>query len=263
MSDLQSEGPTDAQSTRSAASRDDAWAKPITKLSVTDVPSGAISINVQGRQVISPLQGFGQLWQKTYRVRLPGLDMTPAQVMQVWKAEFPSFQPPESRFYPPLTGIEPGKVIFINLNLPIAPGMPNLIPVDSGVMVLYADDEMFTVMAPEGFPISGWNTFSVSEEEGSVVAQIQSMERSTDPIYEFGNILMGGARRQEENWLYVLTHLAERFGIKGQVQMHRELVDPRWQWSEAKNVWQNAGVRTVLYKMAAPLRWVRRLFAQR
>lgn len=189
--------------------------------------------------------------------------MTPAQVMQVWKAEFPSFQPPESRFYPPLTGIEPGKVIFINLNLPIAPGMPNLIPVDSGVMVLYADDEMFTVMAPEGFPISGWNTFSVSEEEGSVVAQIQSMERSTDPIYEFGNILMGGARRQEENWLYVLTHLAERFGIKGQVQMHRELVDPRWQWSEAKNVWQNAGVRTVLYKMAAPLRWVRRLFAQR
>src|SRR5512143_1907904 len=147
------------------ASRDDAWAKPITRLSVTDVPSGAIAINVQGRQVISPLQGFGQLWQKTYRVRLPGLAMTPAEVMQVWKAEFPSFQPSDSQFYPPMTGIEPGKVIFINLNLPIAPGMPNLIPVDSGVMVLYADDEMFTVMTPEGFPISGWNTFSVAEEE--------------------------------------------------------------------------------------------------
>jgi hypothetical protein len=45
--------------------------------------------------------------------------------------------------------------------------------------------------------------------------------------------------------------------------MHRELVDPRGQWSEAKNVWQNAEVRTILYKMAAPLRWVRRLVAQR
>lgn len=189
--------------------------------------------------------------------------MTPAQVMQVWKAEFPSFQPSDSQFYPPMTGIEPGKVIFINLNLPIAPGMPNLIPVDTGVMVLYADDEMFTVMTPEGFPVSGWNTFSVAEEEGSVVAQIQSMERSTDPIYEVGNILMGGALRQEQNWVYVLTSLSTRFGIQGQVQMHRELLDSRWQWSEAKNVWQNAGVRTILYKIAAPLRWVRRLVAQR
>jgi hypothetical protein len=263
MSTFPAQEPTGAEATRPTASRDDAWAKPITKLSVTDVPSGAIAINVQGRQVISPLQGFGQLWQKTYRVRLPGLAMTPVQVMQVWKAEFPAFQPSDSQFYPPMTGIEPGKVIFINLNLPIAPGMPNLIPVDSGVMVLYADDEMFTVMTPEGFPLAGWNTFSVSEEEGSVIAQIQSMERSTDPIFELGNILMGGARRQEENWVYVLTSLAARFGIKGQVQMHRELIDPRWQWSEARNVWQNAGVRTVLYKMAAPLRWVRRLFTKR
>jgi hypothetical protein len=236
------------------------WAQPVSKLAVSDVPTGAINLNVDGRQVIGPLQGFGQMWQKTYRVRLPGINLTPVQVMEIWKAKFPKFQPHESRFYPPMTGVEPGKLMFIDLDLPVGPGLPSLIPVASGVMILYADDECFTVMTPEGFPVAGWNTFSVHEEEGCVVAQIQSIDRATDPIYEFGTILMGGARRQEENWVYVLTSLAERFGIKGQVQMHKVCVDPRWQWSEAKNVWKNAGVRTILYKMAAPVRWIRNLF---
>ena len=40
--------------------------------------------------------------------------------------------------------------------------------------------------------------------------------------------ILRGTRRQEENWIYVLTLLAERFGIKGQVQMHKVCVDPRW-----------------------------------
>jgi hypothetical protein len=240
------------------------WAKPVRKLHVSDVPPEAINLlNVDGQQIISPLQGFGQMWQKTYRVRLPGLSMSAKQVMDIWKAEFPSFQPSASRFYPPMTGVEPGKVIFIDLDLPPAPGMPDMIPVSSGVMVLYADDEMFTVMTPEGFPVAGWNTFSVHEEDGCLVAQIQSLDRATDPIYELGTLLLGGARRQEENWVYVLDHLAARFGIKGQVQMHKELVDPRWQWSEVKNIWKNAVFRTVLYRLAAPIRWVGRLFAKR
>jgi hypothetical protein len=242
-------------------SRETAWARPVSKLTVSDVPAGAINLNVEGRQVVGALQGFGQMWQKTYRVRLPGVTLTPAEVMRIWKAEFPKFQPPDSRFYPSMTGVQPGTIMFIDLALPVAPSLPNVIPVASGVMILYADDETFTVMTPEGFPVSGWNTFSVFEDDGCVVAQIQSIDRATDPIYEFGTILMGGARRQEENWMYVLTALAAHFGIKGQVQMHTVCVDPRRQWSEAKNIWHNAGVRTILYRMTAPLRWVRNLFA--
>jgi hypothetical protein len=201
------------------------------------------------------------MWQKTYRVRLPGITLTPADVMTIWKAEFPKFQPEESRFYPPMTGIQPGQVMFIDLDLPVGPGLPSVIPVASGVMILYVDDESFTVMTPEGFPVSGWNTFSVYEEDGCVVAQVQSIDRATDPIYELGTILMGGARRQEENWIHVLTSLAAHFGIKGQVQMHTVCVDPNWQWSEAKNIWKNASFRTILYKLAAPLRWTRSRFA--
>jgi ATP/maltotriose-dependent transcriptional regulator MalT len=31
-------------------------------------------------------------------------------------------------------------------------------------------------------------------------------------------------------------------------------VDPKVQWSQAKNVWHNAGVRSMLYTMTAPFR---------
>jgi hypothetical protein len=233
------------------------WAQPVSKLKVSDVPGGATNLNIDGRQVVGPLQGFGQMWQKTYRVRLPGVTLSPAEVMKIWKAEFPKFQPPASRFYPSMDGVQPGTLMFIDLNLPAGPGLPSFIPVTSGVMILYADDESFSVMTPEGFPVSGWNTFSVYEEDGCVVGQIQSIDRAADPIYEFGTIFMGGARRQEENWVYVLTALAGRFGIQGQVQTQVVCVDPRRQWSQAKNIWKNAGIRTILYKLGAPLRWVK------
>ena len=48
------------------------WAKPVDKMDVQDIPNEAINLNVQGRKPMSPLQGFGQMWQKTYRIRLAG-----------------------------------------------------------------------------------------------------------------------------------------------------------------------------------------------
>ena len=33
------------------------------------------------------LQGFGKMWQKTYRIRLEGAGVTPADVIQAWKDE--------------------------------------------------------------------------------------------------------------------------------------------------------------------------------
>lgn len=237
-------------------SHEGAWAKPVKTFDVSEVPTGALNLNVQGRQLTSPLQGFGQMWQKTYRVRLPGVSLSPAEVMQVWRAEFPSFQPRDSRFYPSMTGIKPGGIILIDLKVAPGPGMPNLLPVSGGVMVLYVDDTSFTVMTPQGFVVSGWNTFSVLNEEEGLVVQIQSIDRATDPIYEIASLFFGAAQRQEENWIYVLNRVAERFGVQGKVELDRTCVDPRWQWSEARNVWQNGFIRTMLYKMTVPLRRV-------
>jgi hypothetical protein len=66
------------------------WAQRVERLEVTAVPQGAANVNVQGRREVGALQGFGQLWQKTYRVRLTGAEVTPEEVVQVWKERFPS-----------------------------------------------------------------------------------------------------------------------------------------------------------------------------
>jgi hypothetical protein len=251
--------PDDAPETSVREARQETWAKPVTKLKVSDVPSGAIAFNLDGRQLVGPLQGFGPMWKRTYRVRLSGVSVTPAEVIADWKENFANFQPSNNHFYPSLTGVKPGEVVFINTNLPIAPGAPGIIPMKSGVMVLYSDDELFTVMTPEGFPISGWNTFSAYEEEGGTVAQVQALIRTSDPIYEFGFRFMGGEKEEDKVWFHVLETLSARWGIKGQVQFHKEQIDSRIQWKSAKNVYKNAAIRTFLYVLATPIRWLANL----
>jgi hypothetical protein len=228
----------------SEAGRDEAyWAKPVSGLSVGEVSGNALNLNVEGRQTVGPLMGFGQLWQKTYRVRL-GKDVTPEQVVKAWKENLPKLMPADSRFYPSLSGVAPGEVVLINATLP---GLPGGIPVSTGVRIIYADDVSFTVMTPEGHPEAGFNTFSAFEEDGATVAQIQSLGRANDPVYELGYRLLGGAKQQEAIWRHVLSALAGLFGSRGQVEMQKVVVDPRVQWRHAGNVRHNALIRTVLH----------------
>jgi hypothetical protein len=35
------------------------------------------------------------------------------------------------------------------------------------------------------------------------------------------------------------------------------------QWSQAKNIWHNAAVKTGIYIMLAPIRWVRGVFIRK
>jgi len=256
----QAEPPATPANSRGTAGAEQAWARPIDRLKVSDVPVGAASLNVNGREVVSPLQGFGALWQKTYKVRLAGANVTPQDVMREWKQHFPKFQPPENRFLPSIAGVKPGEVLFIEAMLPAWPGSKWGFPVSAGVMVLYADEEMFTVMTPAGFPEAGWNTFSAYQEEGVTVAQVQSLARANDPIYEFGFRFIGGAAQQEKIWASVLTALAEHFSVAGLVQTDVSCIDASIQWRQAKNIWHNALVRTVLYKLSAPFRWLAGLF---
>ena len=46
------------------------WAQYANTFKVGRMPTGALNLNVEGRRSMSPLQGFGQMWQKTFRVRL-------------------------------------------------------------------------------------------------------------------------------------------------------------------------------------------------
>ena len=81
-------------------SRDAAnWAKPVDGLRVGDISPEATNLNVEGKQLSGPLAGFGQMWQKTYRIRLSGADVTPEQVIKLWKENFATFWPKGNRFF--------------------------------------------------------------------------------------------------------------------------------------------------------------------
>jgi Domain of unknown function (DUF1990) len=137
--------------------------------------------------------------------------------------------------------------------LEIAPNDPILayLASVSGVVEIekHADGESFTVMTPEGHPESGWNTFSAyTDEDGVTVAQIQSLARANDPIYELGFRVVG-ATEQERIWTHVLKSLAGHFGVNEPVTLEKACVDPKLQWSQIKNLWHNAGARSMLYTM--------------
>lgn len=225
------------------------WAQRVAALKVSNAPAGAINLNVNGRRVVGPLQGFGQMWQKTYRVRLSGVTQTPAEVIKTWKENFPQFWPAGNRFYAPLTGIAPGEVALLNLS------MPGGMPLSTGVLVLYADDESFTLMTPQGHMFSGWITFSAYEEDGCTVAQAQVLMRANDPLYEIG-LRLGGHRAEDSFWEHTLKSLAARFGVAAEVKTYISCVDRKLQWSQAKNIWDNAGIRSAIYMLTAPGRWI-------
>ncbi len=241
------ESPSKNTSAKTPAARDAGhWAKPVERLTVSDTPGGALNLNVNGRQTVNPLKGFGQLWQKTYQVRLSHVTVPPRDVVAVWKEHFPEFQPPENRFYPSVAGVKPGEVVLINAKTPGG-------PVSTGVMVMYSDDESFTLMTPQGHPESGWVTFSAFEEDGCTIAQIQSLARANDPIYEVAFRLLG-SKLQESIWRHVLTSLAEHFGVSASVALNKTCLDPRLQWSEFMNVRHNAQMYTVLYTLTSPFK---------
>lgn len=234
------------------------WAKPVSTMKLSDVTPGAVNLNVDGRHAVGALQGFGQMWQKTYRTRLTGSQTTPAEVIKMWKEHFPEFWPKGNYFYAPSAGIVPGETALINARVP-----GNLTIISTGIRVIYADDESFTFMNPEGHMFAGWVTFSAHQEDDDTLVQVQVLIRANDPIYEIGFRLGLMHRIEDSNWYHTLKSLAARFGAEAEVQKQVVCVDPKVQWSYAKNIWYNAGIRTALYTVTTPVRWVRNLFKRK
>ena len=225
------------------------WARHVETLEVPDAPEGIGAPNVECRRVMGPLQGFGKMWQKTYKVRLRGVAVAPAEVVRVWRGDFPRFVPFGKGFRVPTGGLVPGAVALLG-------GL-------SGVMVLYADDVSFTYMTPEGHPFSGWITFSSHEDEsGCTVAQAQLLIRATDPLYEL-MMPLGLHKMEDVTWQRTLEALAAHFGVAGgEVETRVVCVDPKRRWRHYKNVRHNALIRSALRAAAAPLRHISRSSGQ-
>jgi hypothetical protein len=230
---------------------EESWARSVSRLEVTDVPDGAVNLNVAGRRLTSPIQGFGEMWQKTYQVRVPSERASATHLIATWKENFREFWPEGNHFYGALTGIAPGDVALLNMAL------PGKMKLSTGVMVLYADEESFTLMTPQGHMFAGWITFSASEVDDHTVAQAQVLMRASDPIFEMG-LTMGGHKQEDRFWEHTLTAVAAHFGHEGEVDTRVVCVDKKRQWSKWTNVWHSAAIRSTLYMLGAPVRLFRR-----
>jgi hypothetical protein len=129
------------------------------------------------------------------------------------------------------------------------------------VMVLYADEESFTLMTPQGHMLAGWITFSATEVDGDTVAQAQVLMRASDPIFEMG-LTMGGHKQEDRFWQHTLTSLAAHFGHEADVDTQVVCVDKKRQWSKWRNVWHSAAIRSTIYMLGTPGRAVKRLFSR-
>jgi len=219
----------------------DCWTAPVKKLKAGGIPGYPINLNVNGRRTAGPIQGFGQLWEKTYRVDLSDTKLSPTKLINIMKQNFSRFQPPENKFFPSKEGIKPGELILINAETP--GGL-----VATGVLVLYAGKDTFTFITPEGHPEAGWVTFKAFEENKRVIFQIQGLARASDPVYEIA-FRMAGSNLQRQIWTHVLESLAKYIGSSAKVQFNMQCLDNSLHVSNFYNVFQNAQILSIIHSI--------------
>ena len=201
-------------------------------------------INVAGSGRPSPIQGFGRMWQKTYRVRLPGTAHAAERDRDV-EAALPRLL---ARGQPLLRAADrhrAGRGRALDLT------MPGGMKLSTGVMVMYADDESFTLMTPQGHMFAGWITFSAFEDDGETVAQAQVLMRASRPALRDGH----DAGRPQAGGPALGAHAAlARAGIRrrgrgdDRVGLRRQAAPV----VEAANVWHNAGIRSGMLHARRP-----------
>ncbi|MEM9776956.1 MAG: DUF1990 family protein [Chloroflexota bacterium] len=197
------------------------WAKPAGQLNIGLIADDAININVSSRWLNSPLQGFGQLWQKTYRLSLVDAELEPKEIIADWKRNFTSYWPGKNRFYGSAEGVAPGEVAVLNLS------MPGGRRVTTGTRIIYTDDSSFSFMTPRGHMFAGMITFSAEKEDGLTWVQIQAMVRAGDPLYEIGCRLKFAHVMEDKFWYDTLQNLRKAMGADFKaVEQTTQLIDP-------------------------------------
>jgi len=226
------------------------WARSVERLLIKDIPAEAMNMNVHGRKTTSPVKGFGRLWDKKYCLRLHDPRLDPQQVISIWRSEFPDFWPAGNRLFTSgKAAITPGTGAVLNLRL------PGGLVLATGLMVIYADDTSFSFITIQGHVISGWINFRSFRENSSTTIQVHPIFRTSDPLMELG-FRFGAAKQEDQFWHQTLGNLASRLGVQGKVEQQDVLIDPRVQWSELKNLWYSAAIRSSLYM---PLYMLKRL----
>jgi hypothetical protein len=223
------------------------WAAKVDRLTV-ERRQGVRGTNVAGKRLTGPVQGFGKMWEKSYSLNA-GDVVTPQDAIATWKAHFHEFWPKGNRFAGALAGISPGDVAL--LDLAIGGG----VKLSTGVFVLYADEESFTLMTPQGHMFAGWITFSAERAGEATVIRAHVLMRANDPLYELG-MAFGGHRNEDRFWAQTLTALGTYLGVPDPQDRNPEHVRGQPQTVEARE--ERLAQRDVAQRLpdaAQPLPW--------
>ena len=113
-------------------------------------------------------------------------------------------------------------------------------------------------MTPEGHALSAWITFSGLRDGETTVAQVQALERTSDPFIELSYIF-GANRMNDRFWEHTLENLARSVGVVSPVvESQKVCVDKRRQWRYVRNLRHSAAVNMAVATVTAPVRWLRR-----
>jgi hypothetical protein len=203
--------------------------------------------NVRGRAVTRQEDGFGKLWRNRYRIRLAGLDMGLDELVQYWRAEFGHLWPEGNIFYRPAGGLEEGEVAVFDLAMPFGTRL------GTGVVVADVKPASFTYLTSRGHTFAGRITFSAEAAADGIVAQVESVVRANDPIYEIG-LPLGGRVRDDRFWEQTLRNLSAHLGARAEPETTRELLDGHRHWRNATNIRDNAYLHTAAKTLARPFR---------
>jgi hypothetical protein len=187
------------------------------------------------------------MWRKVYRIVLNDDQLSPEEVMKLWKENFPRFWPEGQRFYAPLTGINPGEVALV------ISATPGGLKFSTGVKIVSVDETSFTFITPKGHVFAGYVTFSSFKIEDKVAIQAQVLMRSPDPIMEVA-MLLGGHKAEDIFWGNTMRNFAKFLGADGPVKMGKKVVEHNYQWSHLRNLRYNALLSSILYTATEPFR---------
>ncbi|MEO8106031.1 MAG: hypothetical protein ABI720_01830 [Actinomycetes bacterium] len=234
--------PEDAGTPRDAGN----WATKVDKLAAPD-DKAKVGYNITGKKATGPQQGFGRLWQRTYSTDL-GSAVGAHDLISDWKVNFGTYWPPASTFHSSLTGIEPGAVAPIEVGV-VSRG-PKLA---TGILVMYADEESFTFMTPQGHMFAGLITFSAEEVSDNTRVEIKILIRPSDPLWELAWPV--AKRKEDVFWVGTLTNLAQHHGVaEPTVEEETVCVDRKRLWSNWRNIWHNSGIRSGIHIVTTPVR---------
>ena len=217
------------------------WSTLNSKLTVSDHRPNAININVNNRRVLGPLQGFGPLWEKEYKLQITNSPISFKELMSKFRSSFITLQPKQNVFYPSSKGIEAGETVLIDSSTPGG-------VVSTGVHILYADDVSFSFITPQGHPEAGWITFSANENDEKIEIKIRSLASASDPFFELA-FRIAGSNFQETIWKTVLVNMAKSINVDDTVIITKTKIDNKLHWKAIQNLWFNAQLRSLPYNV--------------